>query len=131
MAGRRKILEPGNIKKVANERSALEYFQFRLACVDTIDEARKLAEQGPAQSEHARPYYANLAMLVGSSFTQLAPSASKVELQLYLDLINRLAAAGQIAAEAKEAIVTAIEAEAKSTKSKVIAGTMAERLKAK
>jgi hypothetical protein len=130
LAGRQKQQESRNQKKVASDRSAREYFQFRLACVDTLDEARKLAGQGPSQSEHARPYYANLALLLGSEFTQLPPSAGRVELQLYLDLVGRLATSGQITAKARESIVAAIQAKAKST-TLAVAGKMSDRLAAK
>jgi hypothetical protein len=124
MAGRQKSREAENLKRAAVIREAEKFFSFRLTCVDTLREAKKLAEQDSAQDESSKLYYTNLAIFVGSEFKQLPPLISKFERQLYADLIGRLAARGEVKDDAK----AEIEALLKSATPKTAGRSMADRV---
>jgi hypothetical protein len=127
MAGRQKKQAPRNIEKATVIRRAQEYFQFRLACVDNLPELRKLAQSGPAKGESGGEYYSNLSTFVVSEFTKVPSQLATFEKQLYLDLIDRLEAAGQLKDGVKVAIVSALNC----VSSKPLGRTMAARVAGK
>jgi hypothetical protein len=127
MAGRQKTREAANIKKAAIHRDAQEFFQFRLSCVDNLQEAKQLAGQGSTQSQVSQQYYANLAIFIDSQFRQLPPSVSGFEKQLYLGLIGRLIAGGEL----NESARAEIDALLKIPAPKAAGRTMADRVAGK
>jgi hypothetical protein len=124
MAGRQKSREPDNLKRAVIIREAEGLFSFRLSCVDTIQEAKKLAGQGSKQNENCEQYYANLAIFLESEFKQLPPLVSKFEKQLYADLIGRLVAGGEV----KDGAKAITEGLLKSAAPKAVARSMADRV---
>jgi hypothetical protein len=127
MAGRQKNREAANIRKAAISREAQEFFQFRLSCVDTLEEARKLVRHGSSQSQVSQQYYSNLAIFVDSDFKQLSPLVSSFEKRLYLELIGRLTTGGELMQEAR----AEIEALLRIAVPKVVGRTMADRVAGK
>jgi hypothetical protein len=127
MAGRQKTREAANIKKAAINRDAQEFFQFRLSCVDNLQEAKKLAGHGSTQNQVSQQYYANLAIFVDSEFRQLPPRVSSFEKQLYSELIGRLTAGGEL----KEGARAEIDALLKIPTPKAVGRTMADRVSGK
>jgi hypothetical protein len=127
MAGRQKSREALNVKRAAISREAQEFFQFRLSCVDTIQEAKQLARQAATQSEISKQYYANLMTFLDSEFTQLPPLVSRFEKQLYLELIRRFVARGELNDHAR----APIEALVNSPTPKAAGRTMADRVAGK
>jgi hypothetical protein len=104
MAGRQKNREAENIKRATLNREAQEFFQFRLSCVDTLEEVKRLAGQGSNQSPSSQQYYTNLAIFIESEFTKLSPLVTNFEKQLYLELIGRLVAGGELNKDARAKI---------------------------
>jgi hypothetical protein len=127
MAGRQKSREAANIKKAAINRDAQEFFQFRISCVDNLQEAKKLAAHGSTQSPASQQYYANLAIFVESEFGQLPPGVSDFEKQLYLELIGRLTARGELNVGTR----AEIDAQLKIPTPKAVSRSMADRVAGK
>jgi hypothetical protein len=127
MAGRQKAREAENVKRATLSREAQEFFQFRLSCVDTIQEAKKLAGQAATQSPSSQQYYTNLATFLESEFTKLSPQITSFEKQLYLELIGRLSARGEL----KEGARAEIDARLKLPTPKATGRTMADRVAGK
>ena len=84
-----------------------EEFSPKLKACTTLAEAWTLSQTGPRPDAIGRLFHSNLGFFLQSEF-RVPNEATAAERALYVGLINRLADAGVITREAREAVTAAL-----------------------
>jgi hypothetical protein len=94
---RRRRKTPAELRQEWSDKQdrCWDEFQPRLAAIESWEDAKDLHNKAPAPDTPCRKYYANLGYFLMNGFA--APNgANHTELQLYLQLVKRMEARGEL-----------------------------------